>query len=234
ARGSRALGSDAHARPAPDPAHQEPDAANLSRHPGPAPVRHRGDRGGRVVAPTLGGPRRIGRALAALSAVSLPIAMGVSRHLGESKAFVPFVPGGVMRGAPGDIDRVEIHGGRDRIDLVRAPDGWRAGPDRRAVPASLAVHLDDSIKFLHVSAPIRIMERAEWAPIGLGEFGLDPPSYTATLYRGGGPVLGAQVGAPNPQQVLQYMKLDGRDQVYLMSRFVGQEWEQALREAIAK
>jgi hypothetical protein len=27
------------------------------------------------------------------------------------------------------------------------------------------------------------------------------------------------------------MKLQGRDEVYLMSRFVGQEWELVLREA---
>ena len=27
------------------------------------------------------------------------------------------------------------------------------------------------------------------------------------------------------------MKLQGRDQVYLMSRFIGEEWEKALREA---
>ena len=30
------------------------------------------------------------------------------------------------------------------------------------------------------------------------------------------------------------MKLDGRDEVYLMSRFVGQEWEQALRAAASR
>ena len=44
-------------------------------------------------------------------------------------------------------------------------------------------------------------------------------------------MLGAEFGAPNPQRVLQYMKLGGRDQVYLMSRFIGEEWEKALREA---
>jgi len=60
---------------------------------------------------------------------------------------------------------------------------------------------------------------------------LDPPRYTATLYRRGTAVLAAEFGAPNPQKVLQYMKLMGRDQVFLMSRFVGEEWEQAIREA---
>jgi hypothetical protein len=44
-------------------------------------------------------------------------------------------------------------------------------------------------------------------------------------------VLGAEFGTPNPQKVLQYMKVQGRDQVYLMSRFVGEDWEKALRAA---
>jgi len=75
------------------------------------------------------------------------------------------------------------------------------------------------------------MERAEWEPVGLREFGLDPPGYTATLYRRDTLVVGAEFGTANPQKVLQYMKLRGRDEVYLISRFVGQEWEQTLREA---
>jgi hypothetical protein len=163
--------------------------------------------------------------------VGVLVAMVASGHLRENRQLVTFAPAGVMPEVPGEIDRVEMRAGRDHVELVRGPGGWRAGPDRRTVPASLAGHLDDSIKFMHVSAPIRIMERDEWSPIGLGEFGLDPPSYTATLYRRGTAVLGAQFGAPNPQQVLQYMKLAGHDQVYLMSRFVGQEWEETLREA---
>ena len=94
-----------------------------------------------------------------------------------------------------------------------------------------ATSLDESIKFMHVSAPVRVMERTEWVSVGLREFGLDPPGYTAILFHGETPVLGAEFGAPNPQKVLQYMKLQGRDQVYLMSRFIGEEWEKALREA---
>ncbi len=84
---------------------------------------------------------------------------------------------------------------------------------------------------MHVSPPIRVMERAEWGPLGLREFGLDPPGYTATLYRRGAAVLRAEFGVPNPQRVLQYMKLGGRDQVYLMPRFIGEEWEKVLHEA---
>lgn len=184
-----------------------------------------------MVETAIGPPRRLLAPAAALLAVGLLTAMVVSGHLRESKQFVKFAPAGVMPEPPGEIDRVDMTTSAGRWVFVRAPNGWRAAPDGRPAPPSLVSHLDDSIKFMHVSGPIRVMERAEWSPIGLREFGLDPPGYTATLYRRGTAVLGAEFGAPNPQKVLQYMKLGGRDQVYLMSRFIGEEWEQAIREA---
>jgi hypothetical protein len=167
----------------------------------------------------------------ALLAVGILAAMVMSGRVRENRQLVRTSALGVMSESPVEIDRVELQGATGRWTFVRAPGGWRLAADGGPVAASLALHLDDSIKFMHVSAPVRVMEREEWAPIGLREFGLDPPGYTATLYRQDAPVVGAEFGAPNPQKVLQYMKLQGRDEVYLMSRFVGQEWEQALREA---
>ena len=84
---------------------------------------------------------------------------------------------------PGEIDRVEMTLERGALGVRARARRLARSPDGRPVPPSLASHLDDSIKFMHVSAPIRVMERAEWSPIGLREFGLDPPGYTATLYR---------------------------------------------------
>ena len=75
------------------------------------------------------------------------------------------------------------------------------------------------------------MERAKWASVGLRDFGLDPPGYTATISRRDTLVLRAEFGAPNPQKVLQHAKLQGRAQIYLRARFVGEEWGTALREA---
>jgi hypothetical protein len=184
-----------------------------------------------VVETTIGRPRRLLAPLVALLAVGLLVIMIVVGQSRENGQFVKFAPAGVMPESPGEIDRVEMTTSAGRWAFVRAPDGWRGAADGRPVPSALASRLDDSIKFMHVSAPIRVMERAEWSPIGLREFGLDPPGYTATLYRRGLVVLGAEFGTPNPQQVLQYMKLEGRDQVFLMSRFVGEEWERALRGA---
>jgi hypothetical protein len=174
--------------------------------------------------------RRVLTAAAGLVAVGLLAAMVVSGQLRESKQFVRFVPSGVMPEEPKDIDRVELNAGARRWAFVRGSGGWRSTGGEPA-PAALAAHLDDSIKFMHVSAPIRVMERAEWSAVGLREFGLDPPGYSATLFRKDEVVLAAAFGTPNPQKVLQYMKLERREQVYLMARFVGEEWEKVIGEA---
>jgi len=187
-----------------------------------------------VVETTIERPRRLLAPVAALLAVGLLVAMVVSGHLRENKQFVKFAPAGVMPEPPEEIDRIEVTTRAGRWEYVRTRDGWRAGRAGPAASRSLASHLNDSIKFMHASAPVRVIERAEWSAAGLREFGLDPPLYTTTLYRGGTAVLGAEFGTPNPQKVLQYMKLAGQDQVFLMSRFIGEEWEQAIREASSR
>jgi hypothetical protein len=184
-----------------------------------------------VVETTVGRPRRWGPPALALLAVGLLAAMALSGHLRENQQLVRFKPDGVMRETPAEIDRVELRSGDRRFTFVRGSDGWRTAPEGRALPDALATSLEECIKFMHVSAPVRVMERDEWGALGLREFGLDPPGLTAILYRGSVAVLGAEFGGPNPQNVLQYMKVQGGERVYLMSRFVGEEWEHALHEA---
>ncbi len=185
-----------------------------------------------MVETAVGGRRRRALPVAvALVAVGLMAAMVVSGHLRESGSFVRFKPAGVMPETPDQIDHVELRAGGRRWEFVRGPGGWRLPSGPGPVPAALVSHLDSSIRFMHVAAPVRVMARAEWAEQGLREFGLDPPGYVATLYHGGQAVLRAGFGAPIPQKVLQYMRLQGRDELYLMPRFIGEEWEHVLKGA---
>jgi hypothetical protein len=158
-------------------------------------------------------------------------AMALSGQIRDSGQLVRFVPSGVLRQAPAQVDRVELSAGAARWAFIRAAGQWRVESRAEPVSRSLATHLDDSIKFLHVSPPIRVMERTEWAEQGLREFGLDPPAYSVALFQSGRRLLAADFGSPNPQQVLQYMRLADGDAVYVMSRFIGQEWEQTVAEA---
>ena len=153
------------------------------------------------------------------------VAMVLSGGRPQSQWLVRTDAAGVMRETPDRISRVEVTADGRRLAFVRAASGWTTAAPERPVPAALAADLELGLRFMHVSAPVRVMPRAEHQATPLQQFGLDPPRYTISLSTGARPVLEARFGAPNPQKVLQYMQLRGRDDVYLMSRFVGQKWE---------
>ena len=157
--------------------------------------------------------------------------MALSGRARESGQFVRFAPAGVLTSAPVEIDRVELSTCVRGWAFERTATGWRLVPDARPVAGPLATHLEDGLKFLHASGPIRVLERAEWSEQGLREFGLDPPAYTVRLFHDGRAVLAVAFGAENPQKVLQYMRVAGRDPILVMSRSLGRQWEQVLSEA---
>jgi hypothetical protein len=168
-------------------------------------------------------------AAAALLAVGFIAGMLWSGREPESRWRVKSEAAGVLAVAPERISRVEVTADGRRLTFVRGAGGWSAGG--RPVPPPLAAHLESSLKFMRVSAPVRVLEREEYRGTALAEYGLDPPRYTVSLFEGDRLVLEAGFGVPNPQKVLQYMRLRGRDEVDLMSRFVGQEWERIVDAA---
>jgi len=178
-----------------------------------------------------GPARRLGGLVVAALAASFLVVMALSGRVRDSGQFVRFEAAGVLAEPPARIERVELSASSRRWAFRRAAGGWQLEPDGRPASASLATHLEDSLKFLHASAPIRILERAEWSEQGLREFGLDPPAYSAVLYRDARPVIGVAFGAENPQKMLQYVRVEGREQIFVMSRSMGREWEQVLSQA---
>ena len=82
---------------------------------------------------------------------------------------------------------------------------------------------------LRNAGPVRVMEPDELAGLDTAPFGLDPPALRVALYdEGGATLVAASFGARNPEDFLQYMRLEGDARLYLMSRFVGAEWEAVL------
>src|SRR4030095_7772574 len=168
----RARGAGAHRRvedagtPA-GPVDQGADATDLPRHRSHAASQRRGAGRRRVVETSVRWPRTWLAPAIALLAVGILAAMVMSGRVRENRQLVRTSALGVMSESPVEIDRVELQGATGRWPFVRAPGGWRLAADGGPVAASLALHLDDSIKFMHVSAPVRVMEREEWAPIGL-------------------------------------------------------------------
>jgi hypothetical protein len=184
-----------------------------------------------VVAPALTRtPRRLAIAAAGLLAVAFLVAMAMSGRTRPMQNLVAFEAAGLMSEAPDQIDRVELTADGRRATFVRtASGGWRigAGPAAADLAAGVAAHLDTSVKFMHVTVPVRTLSPDEYQS-ALGEYGLDPPRYTVALHAGGRPVLAARFGAKNPQELFQYVQVEGRAALYLVPVFVGQEWEQVM------
>ena len=183
-----------------------------------------------MVEASVSSPRR--RALAAvgaLLAVGVFAAMALSGRTPGTKRYVRFEPGGLMAETPDQISRVELTANGQRFAFVRdTPAAWRA----EQVPGfplsgALVTHVETAIRFMHVSVPTRVIEGDEYR---LSEFGLDPPRYVVSLFARGRAVLKTAFGSPNPMQISQYVRVEGREKLYLLPRFVGREWERVLED----
>ncbi|HTO48972.1 MAG TPA: hypothetical protein VML91_15140 [Burkholderiales bacterium] len=162
--------------------------------------------------------------VAAFAAIGYLVAMVFTGALPQSRQRVQFEAKGVLRLAPEQIARVELARGADRAAFVRGPGaGWtREGAGALAPP--LSERLSMAVQLMHTAGPVRVLEQAELAGVDLRQFGLDRPVLSIALHAGSGDVLRARFGGSNPDGMLQYMAIEGRAEIVLMSRFVGREW----------
>lgn len=163
-------------------------------------------------------------AAAALAALAYLVAMTVFGALPQQKQLVKFEAKGVMKLAPESITRVKIEVGSRSTVLLRQGESWTV-EGGAPVAAELAKRASMAVQFMNTAGPLRVMDAPELTGSNPREFGLDPPRLRSTLYRGNEAVLGAVFGTHNPDDTAQYMGLEGKPDIYLMSRFVGQEWE---------
>ena len=162
----------------------------------------------------------------ALLAVAFIVAMVLTGSLPETRQLAKFEPKGVLKVPPEHVHRVELHIGEHIATFVRTPNkGWVHSGRQDVATGELLEHLTEAILLMHTSGPVRVMQRDEYHGIPLQEFGLDRPRSSVVLSDGQRTLLEVSFGGHNPQDLLQYMQLKGSDDVYLMSRFVGQAWE---------
>ena len=162
----------------------------------------------------------------ALLAVGFMLLMVLTGKLSETRQLAKFEARGVLSVLPEQVRQVELRLGAHTATFVRTPKGdWTRSGSQEAVSDELSSHLNEAVLFMHTSGPVRVMQRDEYSGTPLQEFGLDQPRCTVVLSDGGRILLEASFGAYNPQDFLQYMQLKNRDNLYLMSRFVGQAWE---------
>jgi len=174
-----------------------------------------------VVAPAV---RRTFTALAAVAAVAYLGVMAFTGALPQSRQRVRFEAKGVMQLAPERVARVELTRGAESVVFVRGSDGGWAREGAGSLAPPLAEKLSMAVQFMHTAGPVRTLDPAELGSADSHEFGLDRPVLSIALHADSGVVLRAQFGASNPDEMLQYLAIEGRPGLVLMSRFVGQEW----------
>jgi hypothetical protein len=162
----------------------------------------------------------------ALLAVAFLITMMQTGSLPETRQLAKYEAKGVLKVTPDHLRRVELTIGEQTVTFVRDSDQrWRRSGTHNVVADELQEHLSMAVLLMHGSGPVRVMPKDEYQGTTLEEFGLERPRYAVALSDGQRLLLEAHFGGHNPQELLQYMRLTGSDDVYLMSRFVGQALE---------
>jgi hypothetical protein len=180
------------------------------------------------------GWRRLLSPLLAATALLYLVAMVVSGAMPVQRQLVRFEAKGVLTIPPERIARVELQGGGQSVAAVRQGETAWTTPEGAAI-GTAGTRIGTALRMMRNSPPVRELAAAELEGLDTKDFGLDPPLLAVWLLgEGGEPLLAARFGARNPEGYLQYMRLDGDARLFLMSRFVGEEWGEALAAAAAR
>ena len=170
--------------------------------------------------------------LAAVAALAYLVVMTVAGALPQQKQLVKFEAKGIMKVEPESITRVKVEVGPKWVMLVRKGEGWSVEGGMPVAP-ELAKRISLAVQFMNTSGPLRTMDAPELTGSNPRDFGLQFPRVRATLYRNNEIVLVPVFGAYNSDDTAQYMALENKPDIYLMSRFVGQAWEAVMEGLFA-
>jgi hypothetical protein len=169
--------------------------------------------------------RRIAVPLAVTFVVGYLAVMVISGEQPTQRQFVEFEAKGVLKTPPEQVRRVELVRADQHVSLLRqGEDDW-ATSSGAGIDGAVARQISTAVRMMHNSGPAREIADDEVKDTDPAEFGLDVPRMTASFYvSGADPVLTVHFGARNPDEFLQYMRIDNDDRLYLMSRFIGEAW----------
>jgi hypothetical protein len=164
--------------------------------------------------------------LAALLALTYLVVILLSGALPERRQLIHAEANGVLRQTPESITRATVVADGISSAFVRqGSGGWGKEGSASSIDAQLAETIERAVKLMHTASPVRMLDAKEVAESRLADFGLDRPRLSITLEDAGGVVLAADFGGANNDGLLQYMRLVDRNDLYLMSGFVGKEWQ---------
>lgn len=161
--------------------------------------------------------------------IALIAALVISGSWPGFHGLVKFSTDGLVTVPPAQITRVDIRVGSDSVALRGDAGHWtiEGAGSPVTVPAEIASHIGAGLQFLHATEPTREIAAKELAATSFAEFGLDPPASVVVLGRDQGTVATVNFGILNPAGTSQYIRLGGAATIYLLPRYVGNEWKVA-------
>ncbi|PYN94355.1 MAG: hypothetical protein DMD91_28170 [Candidatus Rokuibacteriota bacterium] len=177
-----------------------------------------------MAAPTLRRLAWMGAAAVAAAAV-FTLALHGSR---PESGLARFEAAGVMvHIKPERVREVEVAAGDRRWRFARAATGGWTAIGSPLPSQDWASLIDTGLHFLSVSSPQRVMTREEVAGASPSEFGLAPPRYAVWVRASDAQLFVVEFGSSNAQGIGQYARVAGRPELFLLPRFVGEQWEKA-------
>ena len=166
---------------------------------------------------------------AAVAALVYLVVMLITGVLPQNRQIVSFEATGLLTRPPQSVERIEINLAGKSAEFSRQAAGW-VEKNGAPVDAARAATLERALKIMHNSGPVRVLAPEEIAGSKAESFGFGSTSLSVTLSGPGGVLLQSEFGNRNTDGMLQYMRLKGRGELYLMSGFVAKEWEAALAD----
>lgn len=139
--------------------------------------------------------------------------------------FIQSINDGVLELAPEKIVAVELSKKSGLQTYQRQSDGWLDVSNKVSLIDPQLALLQRAITFMHTATPVRIMRPEEFADVQGDPYGFKHPAIVVRLSSAAGVAMVAKFGNRANDGILQYLQIEGRAEIYLMSGFVGEAWD---------
>jgi hypothetical protein len=138
-------------------------------------------------------------------------------------------PSGVLEIEPEKIIGVDLSSGEATVRFAKQEGHWiELGPPHEALITPRQKALEQAVRVMHTATPVRVLRPEATASVDAKDYGLDPAHFIVRLTNNSGDLLTARFGEIGNDGILQYMRIDGSAETFLMSGFVGNAWRELL------
>jgi hypothetical protein len=167
---------------------------------------------------------------AALVMVAVIAGLSLTGRWPRSSSLEQVTGNGLLSLPVDDVARIDVTAG-DRTIVFHHPSvgAWLVGGAQ--IAPAVSQHVGEAVHFLNVSNPRRILRPGDYTAAKIAEFGLDPPRMVVGLFGKDGKASDIAFGEATPAGNSQFVRVLGRPDIYLLSHYVGVEWQIAFEMA---